>query len=1181
MPGGGPSSCSPETRRYVPSTGWLEIRKQRFLLNRQEHSPYATETLGLLDMFGASQNARHNSVRRSLSDRKMANESGADGTRGCVDVFLGHEIEDITEQRFLRRLRSDLEAVGEPSLVLGNFYCGPLRTQIDFVVVTAHGAMVVEVKGYRLPVEGGMNGQWKLVFPDGRRRPIASKNPIGQAIDARYVVADELSKEVGIDSGNAKQAVGGNLCLFFEPLPSCSIPDGNFKCTVGGYRKLLSEINASRSGALSLDMWREFAAKIGLVQRQKDGGPSDADRFANEYASQWQDTIAVASRPFVPLSLSANGGEISLRGCVQQLQEGGNLLIVGSSGCGKSRILEELSTLTASAGMLPMAIEARVFDGNLRPLLERSVALSTIFSLKDVLRSSKHTVNAAVLFVDGFNECPPKHQPSLLRALFALHRRYGVQVVVASQREIDIPWLPNSVAKVPEATQSHLRAVLEAHLRRVAEPAELVALEVIASAHDAEILAGVMAEEGRLDGRFSLYTAYTRQHLGANAGEGHRALSAVAGTMRKRFASTVSEHELVRELTLVLDSAVAAEQLWRAARQCGLLVSRSGRVFFRHDLIADYFSTVSLLEECRGISMLAQELDRPINRPLAEFAVGGCDSVSDLETLLDTPTTELLIACIDGKCGARARSFVLDRVRDMLDIAVEEYKKLALELRTDEDGRHHLNAYPPEGRGSRSFGNYMTVVPHALGHGLLQDVMDAFALIDGHIWNEAERLRAQYSGIKIPFRRRAYNAIYSPPGTYAVRAMLEIQQGFMSMYRPSGAVVLNAALWNLLAKFQELQPGQLLIIVGVVSRLEPAADSVPSNFVDIIRQLWDFGIGRLRLEVVELVRKIGPVLDVDREDELRSLLNSWLTSNDPFTNGLVFDALQGFGGPETDLSVESAYQEFLAALDMPPSELAFERAMHMYVCTFDHPCDSLYCDAFHELLTDAQRQEVLLRAASATYSDLTTPMVIRELARHPTPDAISCFQKFAYAPDLSGTWVQSAVETYLLSIGVLANMATNLASPEGASLDSSAWPIAAELLYFLATKPLTSRSQQLMALWGRLEGRGVANAFDIVMHVETSFSFYDKDSKISFMPACANGVRRLARAALSGEYHPATEFRKLGEWHDVMTEHRTFALQVLGEFGRKTDLELVRAWTEDVMLGKHAIAAAKALESST
>jgi hypothetical protein len=73
----------------------------------------------------------------------------------------------------------------------------------------------------------------------------------------------------------------------------------------------------------------------------------------------------------------------------------------------------------------------------------------------------------------------------------------------------------------------------------------------------------------------------------------------------------------------------------------------------------------------------------------------------------------------------------------------------------------------------------------------------------------------------------------------------------------------------------------------------------------------------------------------------------------------------------------------------------------------------------------------------------------------------------------------------------------------------------------------------------------------------------------------------MARAVLSSDYQSETEFKRLSQWHDVTSEHRVFALQVLRNIGRKTDIELVRAWTEDATLGPHAIAAARALESPT
>ncbi len=1038
---------------------------------------------------------------------------------------------------------------------------------------------MVELKGYGLPVEGGVNGYWKSLLPDGRHRVIASKNPVQQAIDARYAVVDALSKEMALDSIRAKQAVGANLCLFFEPLPGCNIPNSNFKCHIGGYRQLRSQIHDSLVGPLSLDTWREFASRTGLLRQVDAVEQTEAERFAADYASQWQATIAAASKPFVDVSLVVEGRNQSLRECVERLQEGRNLLIVGNSGSGKSRILEELSTLTASAGMLPMAIEARLFEGDLRPLLERSVALSTTFSLKEVLRNSKRSANPAVVFVDGLNECRPERQTQLLRALFAIHRRYGLQLVAVSQREIPIAWLPNDIAHVPEASPFHLRAVLEAHLNRTAKPEEIGALEVIASAHDAEILAGVMLEKSGLDGRFSLYSAFTRQRLETYAGAGHHALAKIAWTMRERFASTISEHELVRELTAALDSAGEAEQVWRAARRCGLVVIRSGRVFFRHDLIADYFCTVCLLEQCRDVQQLAEALRRPINGPLLEFAVGGCESASGLETLLVSPPVELLIACLESRCGSRAKSLVLDRVRDALDAAVEDYEKLALEFSTSEDGRHHVSIRLADGAESRRYGSYLTVVSHALLHGLLPDVLQAFERIDRHIWNEAERLRSEYSNVKIAFRRRAYNAVYSPPGSLVFRAMHEIQQGFMSLYRFSGSPELNVVLWNQLSMHNDLRPGQLLIIVGMMNRLEPVADSIPHDFIKIIRYLWDVGIYRLRLDVVELVRRTAPLLDADGQYGLRALLDSWLTDNDPVTNSLVFDAFQGVGGPETDLSVDSVHHEFLDALEMPRSQLASERAMHLYVCTFDHPCDHLYAEAYHELLADAQRKELLTRAAFATYADLTTPMVIRELARNPFPEAASCFQKFARIPDLSGTWAQSAVETYLLSIGALAAMGLSLENVGETSSSNSAWRVAAELLYFLASQPLPSMNRQEGRLWEQLERCGVAEAFDVVMHVESSFGFDQEERKISFLPACANGARRLARVVLSEGYRPVTEFEKLALGSDLATAHRIFALQLLGHIGRKTDLATIRPWTEDTLLGRHAIAAAKAIES--
>lgn len=1102
-------------------------------------------------------------------------------TRSGVEIFLGHAIGEPTELRFLKRLRADLEAKTTPSIVFANFYVGRARTQVDFIVATENGATVVEVKGYRYPVEGGVNGTWQSKRDETHRRKISSKNPVQQAIDARYAISDEVSIQLAVDSVRSRQAIGGNLCIFPAPPPGSNIPDGNFKCTIGGYHELSAQVEEPRAGALPLDLWRQLADKLGLIQ-YAEHEPSADDCFIADYSTHWEEAIAAANQPFVSPSLQCDGQEFTLANGIERLRQGASLFLVGSSGSGKTRILEELSALASTAGMLPIAIEARFFEGEMRPLLERSIALATKHSLPEVLRVARRSACPLVIFVDGINECPPAHQKTLVRSLLALHRRHNAQFVLAGQTDFAVPWGLSHRVMVLEPSLGHLRAVLEAHLGREATQPECDALEVVTTANDAAILADVVLDPSRLNGRFALYSAFTRQRLGSEEAESHRALSELAMRMRERLISTVAEHELVRELANVLGSSTAAAQLAENAQRCGLLVRRAGKVFFRHDLIADYFSAEALLVRHLDASALSQALQRPIYASLAHFALGGSNSVMYLDALLHEPTHELLVACLEGKCGSSARSFVVDRVRDMLEKLDDFYSRLELTLVTDESGRHSIESKLPARDEFAPERRYLALIPYAMMHGLMPDVLVTFGRIDARIWAQAEQLRSIHSDKSLAFRRRAFNAVYSSPGMFVCREMLDAQQSFHSMW-PRGesiaiALALDAALWAP----EKLRPGQLLMLVNAYVHLVPASSTAPDGLANFADFLWNVGVHSLRFAVIELVRRFGWRLEPQQQNELRDKLQSWLSDVDPFTNSLVFDALDAVGGVESDLSVESAVQEYFAALEMPPSDLAYERAMHLYVCTFDHPCSQLYWEAYHEKLPDAKRRELLLRAVNAEYGDLTTPWIIRELAKNPHRDAIPKLQEFTHAPSFEGSSAQGAVEAFLNAIVALANLGVSLQPYDAGSDEEAAWNTAAHILHLIVSdgEIASAREQEIETLWKQLEQCGAASALDVVMWVEKNHSFTSSNSRTSFLPACERGVRKLARIALQQDYSPTSLVPKQRQWGDLAADHRMFALSVLREFGRKTDAGLVRQWIEDAVLGPYAIETAKMLESA-
>lgn len=181
----------------------------------------------------------------------------------CVRTVYGAPVEDMTEQRLLTRLVADLEFEGIEALLLANFQVGYRHLQIDLVVATTKFACVVEIKGYKHPVQGRINGPWQLV-KNGEFRSLGKKNPYCQARDARFAILDELRLRLVDDADRWRPSISGIVCLFPAPLAGSEIPPGDFKADIGGYEKLLSHCRRAHPGAVQLAEWTRIADELGL-----------------------------------------------------------------------------------------------------------------------------------------------------------------------------------------------------------------------------------------------------------------------------------------------------------------------------------------------------------------------------------------------------------------------------------------------------------------------------------------------------------------------------------------------------------------------------------------------------------------------------------------------------------------------------------------------------------------------------------------------------------------------------------------------------------------------------------------------------------------------------------------------------------------------------------------------------
>ncbi|WP_396593311.1 NERD domain-containing protein [Brevundimonas sp. R86498] len=451
-----------------------------------------------------------------------------------VEVYFGGPPTDRTENKFLARLEADLYRLGQDAVIFANFLVGPKSQQIDALVATETGALLVEIKGYGSPVRGALNGAWSQRMPDGTRRSLGSRNPYHQASDGRFAVADLIKTQLKRDG---LPALDGLVCLYPSPPSGTDLPTGDFKAWIGGYDRALELLEKRRIHPLALDDWRTLARSLNLEPREQTY--ASAERVViDDYCRRYGELAGVLTGPYAPVELRLDDCLLNLSTVGDLLRDGSHLQIVGPSGCGKSALLSRLGQDANTGRFAPIPVSARMFTGDLGSLMKRGLASATGKHLSEFLRAADVTGVVIVLLIDGFNECPTNFQNDLLKALLAARLRYGVQIVLTSQHPVDTPVdLDEVVLELPQPSPDHTRAIVEARLDRPLSLDELPALEIVRTANDAAVLAEVIRTPHAADGRHALYSAFARRRIG-DAGESHgvgRGLRNLATHMRQEF----------------------------------------------------------------------------------------------------------------------------------------------------------------------------------------------------------------------------------------------------------------------------------------------------------------------------------------------------------------------------------------------------------------------------------------------------------------------------------------------------------------------------------------------------------------------------------------------------------------------------------------------------------------------
>lgn len=198
----------------------------------------------------------------------------------AIDVYIGSPLEQQSERSFLNQICDDFRQVNCAAIILANFYPPTHPRQIDFFVVTERCAGLIELKAFNQPVEGGINGEWCLVLPDGSRKKLPLPNPHEQVVQCKFALSDEVRKISGKDPeqwlihGNNPlyKAVEGMVCIYPEIPTGSTVTQGDFRAKVVGYQDCLKilTVTGSRSPNWNRKQWQALVMYLGLTKLEED-----------------------------------------------------------------------------------------------------------------------------------------------------------------------------------------------------------------------------------------------------------------------------------------------------------------------------------------------------------------------------------------------------------------------------------------------------------------------------------------------------------------------------------------------------------------------------------------------------------------------------------------------------------------------------------------------------------------------------------------------------------------------------------------------------------------------------------------------------------------------------------------------------------------------------------------------
>ena len=474
-----------------------------------------------------------------------------------IEIMIGAPVVGV-EAQILRQLCHELGNID--ALLLANFEVN--HRQIDFLVVTTNYAAIIELKCFRGPVFGDINGDWLLEDFAQQKKAYPGGNPWQQTLAQKFALSDKMV-EFQANGINIPKPLRSHfysefdafVCIYPQIDPRSQVTKGDFKVRVQSYCDVVRAVKSeTKSRSWNQIHWRSFASnylhlKSATLEEATDSQVARGESLLSDYRRRLKDFLGHNLPPLLPGTTDTHHGTA----LINRLRKLQNQLLVGASGSAKSFHLRHLIVeLSQDSVEVPILVYPKSYRGGpVWPLLQQCAAPFLKGKFSELLSTIPLVGHQPVLVIDALNECPAQHLAEFLRGIQAFVLQHQARILSASQLEVELPAeLCSESVKIPLPEEADKREIF-AYYAGVTPTEEIGRLcEAFSNAYDLEIAGRCHSRGENPRSRWELYGRYVRDSLKSHVVMTSEFLRRIAGTMGDLLTMTVGRDEFEHQAVL-------------------------------------------------------------------------------------------------------------------------------------------------------------------------------------------------------------------------------------------------------------------------------------------------------------------------------------------------------------------------------------------------------------------------------------------------------------------------------------------------------------------------------------------------------------------------------------------------------------------------------------------------------